>query len=171
MRRQVNAEELQDFYRRIGGAVWHLQYLEDILVNFLALKIVHEQRCAGQTVGMPEAEALLTDKRRLTLGPLIESCVARKIIPRNLVARFETFKTERHWLVHRSMIENGDDLYLASTRDAVFTRIAAIQEEARSLGRVVFGDLQAWITAHGVSMEWVNRTAEHEIRRLQGLGE
>jgi len=68
-----DGRRLQDFYRRIGGAVWHLQYLEDILVNSLTLKIVHERRCAGRTVDMPEAEALLADKRKLTLGPLIES--------------------------------------------------------------------------------------------------
>ena len=167
----MTADELRDFYRRVGGAVWHLQYIEDILVNFLALRIIHERRCAGRTVDVPEAEALLGDKRKLTLGPLIESCVSKKIIPRALVARFEEFKTERHWLVHRSMIENSDDLYLASSREAVFTRIASIQEEARSLGHILFHDLEAWITAHGVSMDWVGRTADHEMRKLKGLDE
>jgi len=113
MRRQMTAGELEDFYRRIGAAIWRLQYLEDILVNFLTLKLVHERRCAGGTVAMAEAQAQLAEKRKLTLGPLIESCVSKKIISRERVQRFEAFKAERHWLVHRSMIENGDDLYLA----------------------------------------------------------
>jgi hypothetical protein len=171
MRRQMTAGELEDFYRRIGASIWHLQYLEDILVNFLTLKLVHERRCAGGTVAMPEAQAQLAEKRKLTLGPLIESCGSKKIISRERVQRFEAFKAERHWLVHRSMIENSDDLYLASTRNTVFARIAAIQEEARALGHLLFQDLQAWITKHGVSMDRVNRDADHEMRVLQGLDE
>jgi hypothetical protein len=164
----MTATELEDFYRRIGGAVWHLQYLEDILINFLVLKIVHERRCAGDTINMPEAQALLAEKRRLTLGPLIESCTSKKIISRELARRFEVFKTERHWLVHRSMIEDGDDLYVDATRHTVFRRVASIQEEARSLGHILFQDLQAWITKHGVDMNRVNRQADDAMRALKG---
>ena len=105
----MNADELADFYRRIGAALWHLQYLEDILVSFLVMKIIHERRCAGQTVTASEAQTLLADKRRITLGPLIEACSSRKIIRLEHQARFETFKIERHWLVHRSLVESGDD--------------------------------------------------------------
>jgi len=31
--------------------------------------------------------------------------VSKKIIPKDLLERFDKFKAERHWLVHRSMIE------------------------------------------------------------------
>lgn len=89
MRRQMNEHELADFYRRIGAAIWHLQYLEDILVNFLCLKMAHERRCSGDTVSMPDAEALIAEKRKLTLGPLIESCTSRKIIRPEYRARFD----------------------------------------------------------------------------------
>src|ERR1035441_630098 len=39
MRRQINADELGDFYRLIGKAIWHVQHLEDVMVTFLAVKI------------------------------------------------------------------------------------------------------------------------------------
>lgn len=165
----MNDPELADFYRRIGAAIWHFQYLEDILVNFLCLKTVHERRCSGATVSMPAAEALIAGKRKLTLGPLIESCISRKIIRPENRTRFDAFKIERHWLVHRSMIENGDDLYLETTRNAVFSRIAAIQEEARLLGAMIFQDLQSWIAANGVDLVWVNKQAEAAIRKLKGV--
>ena len=71
--------------------------------------------------------------------------------------------------MHRSMIENGDDLYLETTRNAVFSRIAAIQEEARLLGAMIFQDLQSWIAANGVDLDWVNKQAEAAIRKLKGV--
>jgi hypothetical protein len=169
VRRQMNEYELGDFYRRIGSAIWHVQYLEDVLVNFLCLKTVHERRCSGQTVSMPDAEALISEKRKVTLGPLIESCTSRKIIQQKNRARFDAFKIERDWLVHRSMIESGDDLYHETTREAVFDRIAAIQEEARSLGSVVFQDLQSWVASHGVDLDSVNNQGANAIRKLKGL--
>ena len=164
----MNEHELGDFYRRIGAAIWHLQYLEDALVNFLCLKTVHERRCSGETVSMPDAQALISEQRKVTLGPLIKSCTSRKIIQPKNRARFDAFKIERDWLVHRSMIESGDDLYHEVKRNAVFSRIAAIQEEARSLGSVMFQDLQSWVATHGVDLDTVNNQAANAIRKLKG---
>jgi len=168
MRRQMNELELGEFYLRIGAAVWHLQYLEDALVNFLTLKEVHERRCGGQKVNMQEAAAIRREKRKLTLGPLIESCISRKIITSDLRSRFDSFKTERHWLVHRSMIESADDLYLEATRNAVFARIAAIQDEAKALGVIIFQGLQHWVSANGVDLEAADEQGEEALRKLKG---
>lgn len=163
----MNEHELADSYRRFGAAIWHVQYLEDILVNFLCLKTVHERRCSGETVSMPDAEALIAEKRKLTLGPLIDWFSSRKIIRSEHRARFDAFKVERHWLVHRSMIESGDHLYQEATRNAVFRRIAAIQEDARSLGSVVFQDLQPWVASHGVDLNTVNNQAANAISKVE----
>src|SRR4051794_37833119 len=48
MQRQMNADEPEDFYKRVGAAIWHVQYLEDVLVSFLAIKIISPKRSAGQ---------------------------------------------------------------------------------------------------------------------------
>jgi len=111
MQRQMNADELNEFYRRVGAAIWHVQYLEDVLVSFLAMKILGPKRSGGQAISADEMNALLAQERRLTLGRLIEACTCQNIISAPLQARFETFKTDRHWLVHRSVVESGDDLY------------------------------------------------------------
>ena len=168
MRRQINADELAALYMRIGAALWHIQFLEDVLVSFLAMKIIHEQRCSGRTVGREEGDALLAEKRRVTFGPLIESCSSRKVIRPDLRQRFETFKVERHWLVHRSMVENGDDLYLDSAREALLHRVAAIQDEAIVLKKLVASDLDVWIASHGVDVDAAQRQAEETVRKLKG---
>jgi hypothetical protein len=70
----MNADELEDFYHRVGAAIWHVQYLEDVLVSFLAMKIISPKRSAGQATAA-EMDALLAQRRRLTLGPLIQACI------------------------------------------------------------------------------------------------
>ena len=165
MRQQTNAEQLAEFYRHIGAAIWHVQYLEDVLVNFLTMKIIHERRCVGDTIG--DRQELLADKRRMTVGPLIESCGKRKIIRPEHSPRFKSFRLERHWLAHRSLVENGDDLYPTSTRNAVFGRIAAIQEKAISLRKIVAQDLEVWAAAHGVDLETAQRQAEEAVRNVK----
>ena len=169
MRRQMNADELADFYRRIGAALWHVQYLEDVLVNFLVEKIIDERRCNGQAVTAGVARTLLADKRRLTLGPLIKACSSRRIIRPEHGARFEAFKIERHWLVHRSVVENGDDLYDDATCNSVFNRISAVRQEAISLKRLVAHDFESWMTTHGVDLDVAQNQAEKAMRKLKGV--
>jgi hypothetical protein len=169
MRRQINADELGDFYRLIGKAIWHVQHLEDVMVTFLAVKIIYEDRCAGNTATAANAQVLLEAKRKITLGPLIESCRSRKIIRLEHQPRFETFRLERHWLVHQSMIESGDDLYLDATRYVTFKRIEAVGEEAISLKKLVFGDYESWMVSHGVDTTAASQLAEKQLRTLKGL--
>lgn len=164
----MNADELADFYRRIGSALWHIQYLEDILVSFLAMKLIHERRRAGQTVIASDAQALLATKRRLTLGPLFEACSSRKIIRDEHQARFDAFKIERHWLVHRSMVASGDDLYDDARRNSVVNRISEIQQEAMSLKGLVGVDCESWAAAHGVDLDAVQDQTDDAMRKLKG---
>jgi hypothetical protein len=163
----MNEVELGDFYRRIGAALCHLQYFEDVLVTFLTMKIIHEHRCAGRTVTIRDAQTLLADKRRmLTLGPLVDSCISKKIIRPEHQGRIKAFKGERDWLVHRSMVENGDDLYVSAARDAVFSRITAIQEEAISLKKVTLTDFEGWAAAHCVDVSAAQSQAKEAVRNL-----
>ena len=102
MHRQTAAEELDHFYRRIGAALWHIQYLEDVLVSFLVAVQVDQRRLSGNTTTETDAEALLARKCRVTLGPLIQECIDQKIIPPSLEGRFEVFKEPRQgnlWVI------------------------------------------------------------------------
>jgi hypothetical protein len=163
----MNGAELGEFYRRIGAALCHLQYLEDVLVTFLAMKIIHERQCAGDTFTTNDAQTLLAEKRRvLTLGPLIDSCISKKIVRQEHKERIKALKRERDWLVHRSIFENGDDLYAAATRNAVFSRVTALQEEAISLKKLAVADLEGWGVSHGVDVDAAQSQAEEEQRKL-----
>jgi len=168
MQRQMNAEELDEFYRRVGAAIWHVQYLEDVLVSFLAMKLLGPKRSDGQAISAAEMDALLTQKRKLTLGPLIQACIGQNIITPALEPRFEIFKTDRHWLVHRSVVESGDGLYNGEARDAVFSRIFSVQEEAISLKKLIGAGLETWLSAQGVDVDAAARQGEDVLRKLKG---
>lgn len=165
----MNETELGYFYHQIGAALWHIQHLEDALVNFLVAKIVHEQRRAGKTVTMPDAEALLAEKRKLTLGPLIDTCTRYRIISKQAQHHFAKFREERHWLVHRSLAESGDDLYSDPARATVFKRIATVRDDTKSLKDQVVKDLENWMASHGVNVDEAGRNAEAELRKLAAL--
>jgi hypothetical protein len=163
----VNENEFGEFYRRIGAALCHLQYLEDVLVTSLTAKIIHELRCAGQTMTPNDAQTLLADKRRdLTLGPLIDSCISKKIVRPEHQERIKALKLERDWLVHRYIIENGDDVFATATRSVSFSRITAIQEEATALKKIVAADLERWFAKHGVDVDAAKNQAKEEMRNL-----
>ena len=163
----MDTDSLAEFYQRIGAALWHLQYLEDVLASFLTLKLLNERRRAGQKITPEDAYSLLADKRKLTLGPLLESCRSKKIISAERQPRFEAFKLERHWLVHRSLVENGDDLYKEATRNAVLNRIGLIQEEAIALKNLVGKELETWGAGHGINPEAIDVEARSAIEKLK----
>jgi hypothetical protein len=169
MRRQINRDELSDFYRRIGAALWHVQHLENALVQFMTMKEIYELRRARKKVAEDTAWKLLDEHRKkLTVGPLIEICKRRKIIKKEDAARYEAFRNERHWLVHRSLIESGDDLYVEVTRVEVFRRIQAIEHEASELRNAVANDLTAWAASHGVNIAAAEKLALDKVRKLKG---
>jgi hypothetical protein len=168
MQQEMDAAELNFFYTRVGAAMWHVQHLENVLVSFLVMKILSPRRVAGQDIAV-EADALLIQKRKLTLGPLIQACIAQNIISNSLEGRFETFKTDRHWLVHRSLVESGDDLYNLIKREAVLRRIISVQEEAIALKKLIVAELEAWLASQGVDVPEAERQGEEAYRKLKGL--
>lgn len=169
LQRQVNAEELDYFYRTIGAAVWHVQYLEDVLVTYLVAALLDQRRSSGTAFTKADWETLLAQKRKMTLGMLIQACTAQKIIPLPLQQRFDLFKEDRHWLVHRSVVESGDDLYADAARNAVFHRVAMVQQEAINLKKLIDAEFEAWMAAHGVDPQAAQRDAEAALRKLKGL--
>ena len=74
MRRQINMDELADFYRRIGAALWHVQHLENAMVQFLTMKEIHERRRAGKKVDDCPCLFSLREKAFFVLSPGILGC-------------------------------------------------------------------------------------------------
>jgi hypothetical protein len=166
MRRQITGEELAALYHDVGACIWHIQYLEDVLHTFLTIKI--EIKEPGR-VEKNEATALLDKHRRATLGNAIRTAESAKALPQELIDQLRALKNERDWLVHRSMHQNGDGLYTDHGREAVFSRLAALQEKTIFLKSQIMSEAEAYCSGHGLSAQ-ANALAERKIAELRGEG-
>lgn len=167
MRRQISADELATLYHGIGACIWQMQYLEDVLHTFLTMKI--ELREPGR-IAQKEAMELLAKHRRATLGTALKTAETAKVLPSELVKQLRELKSDRDWLVHRSMHENGADLYTDHGRRAIFARLDDIQERTIRLKASVVEQLEIFFDGHGLSASKVNAMARQQIAELRGEG-
>ncbi len=164
-RRQISAEELEFLFVLIGRGIWHLQYVEDALHNTVTLK--GEVKIRG-SITQDQAEALLAKVRRKTLGQSLKISRESQLLNELLQTRLEKFLEERNWLVHRSVNQNGDDLYVDEARVALFSRIELFSEEAKALQKLIVSELEAFVVSQGVSQERVLEEAIEKIRKRRG---
>ena len=130
MQRQISEDELAKLYHDIGACIWQIQYLEDVLHTFLTMKV--ELKEPGRVL-QKEAMALLAKHRRATLGTSIRTAEVNNALRQELIDQLRSLKDERDWLVHRSMHQDGENLYTDSGRGTVFARLTMLQNESTRL--------------------------------------
>lgn len=165
MRRQANPEELNALYTLIGASIWQLQNVEDALDTYITLKA--DVKIRG-SMSPEQAEEILKKHRRNTLGTSLKISKSSCVLSALLQERAERFKEERDWLVHRSVYNNGEDLYVDETRYALMKRIRTFTEEAQTLQRLIASELEEFVVSQGVDREWVAKEAEKRINKLKG---
>ena len=167
MRRQISADELAALYHEIGACIWQMQYLEDALHTFLTMKI--ELKEPGR-IAQKEAMELLAKHRRATLGTALKTAETAGALTSELIEQLRSLKADRDWLVHRSMHENGADLYTDHGRDAIFARLDDIQNRTIRLKASVVGQLETFFDSHDLSASKANAMARQQIDELRGEG-
>lgn len=167
MRRQISADELATLYHDIGACIWHMQYLEDVLHTFLTMKV--ELKEPGK-VPAKEAMALLAKHRRATLGTSIRTAENNNALPQELIDQLRLLKEERDWLVHRSMHQDGENLYTDIGRDTIFTRLSVLQDGITRLKTEIVKEVEIFCSGHGLSATQANSLAERQIAALRGEG-
>ena len=165
-RRQINADELQVFFKLIGSGIWYLQHVEDALSTYITVKAEIKER--GGT-SAENAKLLLSKHRRNTLGTSIRFAKERQVLDPELLAMLEAFKAERDWLVHRSLHENGDDLYLNSDRHILLERLNKFSEDAKRLQGLIAEELENFVVSKGVSRKWIHQRAMSDVNRYKGI--
>lgn len=165
MRRQINAEELNILFSSIGSSIWHIQNLEEALNICITIKKDIKYR---GSMSPEKAEEILSKHRKNTLGCSLRNSKEAKIFSITLQDRLDRFKDERDWLVHRSVFQNRDDLYVDNKRYALIEKIRLISKEAIELQKLVSKDLEYFVVAQGVSQEWIYNKANQEILKLKG---
>lgn len=164
MRRPLTPTELHDVYAAIGAAVWHLQFLEDVLVTYLAIRLKLKR-----PVTMERAQAVLMDERRKTLGALLRDAKTARLVHGEIAEAAQVLLEERNWLIHHSMHECNDHLYTDEGRDAFLSRLLALKERAIQLKKTLYKDAADWCAGQGLDIAQVEALAVEQFRRLRGV--
>jgi hypothetical protein len=163
--RQIEPLELDVIYWLMGKALRELQYLEVTIANFLTLKLDIRTR---YRVPEEEAHRMLAKRLKNTLGEAIGFAREGKAIDQPLLTRLAALNQERHWLVHRSVAQNGDDLYEEAGRRAVMDRLEAFSREALALDKAMCAKVEKWSAAQGIDTAATSRAAEAQLDALRG---
>jgi hypothetical protein len=156
----LDNEKLRDLYATIGAAVWHLQFLEDALVTYLAMRTI------GRPCSAEEANDALAKQRRKTLGVLMGEARAAGIFGSE-VADAHALLTERNWLIHRSMYEASDDAYNDANRQQLVARVRALTERSISLKNTLYRELVTWCRSQGLNVDAAEVAGVEQFRKLR----
>ena len=165
MRRQINSDELNYLYTKLGQAVWHLQYVEDALVPLILIKGVAKKINSIERNVALDHEGKL---RKLTLGKLIGKAQELDALNETLLNRLRNFNNERKWLVHNSIFESGNDLYTFDGRNQLFQRIECFIVEAQLLHKYIGEDIIEYSVGLGIPREKIYGIATNKIKKLKG---
>lgn len=154
--------DLEEIYTSIGKAVWHLQFLEDVLVTYVAMRLRIKQPTT-----LEAGIQLLARERSKTLGTLFRDAQAGGLVAGDVEKAFRLLVDERNWLIHRSMHECNDALHRASERDAFLSRLSDLTDEAIRLKKLLYADATRWLADQGFDVAKAEALGEAQFRRLR----
>ena len=165
MRRLMNSEELEALYSAVGKCIWNIQYLEDVLHTYLAMKVdLHGQAPLSED----KAYEILSKHRRANLGTALGTAERNNVLPTALLADLRTLKEERDWLVHRSMHQDGEKLYTDEGRTMVFRRLEGLMLNSISLKKGLMLEVDKFCESRGISPAKAAALAEKQLKRRRG---
>lgn len=155
--------DLQGTYASIGKAVWHLQFLEDVLVTYVTMRLRIKR-----PIVFKAALELLANERRKPLGSLLREAQTGGLVEGDVANAFRLLVEERNWLIHRSLHECGDGLYRTTDRQVFLQRLADLTDEAIRLKKQLYVDVRDWCAAQGVDVAQAEALGETQFNRLRG---
>jgi hypothetical protein len=133
-------------YAAIGRAIWHVQYVEEVLNTLITIK---------RDVGGPgrltheEATTILKKHRWNTLGTSVRIARESQLVPADLLARLSHLKSERDWLVHRCRLSVGELVKSPWGRSDVIRRASSTNHEALEILPALVQQLQEFVGRDG----------------------
>lgn len=142
-----------------------LQHLENVVATFTAMLILQKRRDKNKKVTEEIAYRTLQKQKKLTLGPMITNAKREQTIPLFLHKRFDSFLSERNWLIHNCV--TSDYLSLRSEKEKVrlMTRMEAFSEEAMALSKELQRLNNRWYSEKGYDLSLAFEKAEELIRK------
>jgi hypothetical protein len=138
----LGQEELHEVYAAIGGAIWHLQFLEDVLVTYVVMRLEIQPMMTfeqGQTILGDQRKTNSRQPHERGKGGGTSAHVADAVV----------VLEERNWLVHRSMHEMSDSMYQEAERDQLLVRVRTLSGRAIDLKKRLYDEVVSWMESEG----------------------
>ncbi len=162
-----NEDDVSELYRLIGRGVWHLQHLENVLASFILLKKLQKDKKSGTKISQSVLEAAQAKEREKTLGPLISSGKSEKCFPNELSEKFDSYLVERHWLIHKCVIEEFLALRNVNAKLALFTRIDNFANTSIHLQNELSSLFETWFTENGYNIDRAYAIADQNMANAE----
>ncbi|WP_284451693.1 glutathione S-transferase family protein [Methylophaga thalassica] len=160
-------EHVDQLYRLIGEAVWHLQHLENVVASFTTFKVLQAKREKGKRLKQADVERALGKQKGQTLVPLIGNAKSHKTIPPHLVKRFDVFLSDRNWLIHNCVTDEFLSLRNKEERQRLFQRVAEVSQQAIALQGEIHGLFEDWFTELGYDLGESYELAEELLKNAE----
>lgn len=158
----MTPDELHEIFAAIGSAVWHLQFLEDVLVTYLTMRLRLTSRASKE-----RGYQILAKERQRTLGSLLTEARKAGLVHGDVAEGFKALLDERNWLIHRSMNDVNDHLYSSAGRDAFLFRVRELADQAIILKKALVDDTIEFCKQNGVDVcrAEAEAVARHRVLR------
>jgi uncharacterized protein YutE (UPF0331/DUF86 family) len=163
MDRLAKAERLAALLQKVGFAVWQLAEVEDLVANYVVLRLQ-----ATQGMGEEAARPLFETAGKKTFGQLLKKLRDAGVLDQELVGDLERLVDERNWVVHRAKRENRGVLDNPSGYAALQRRLDALADDALQMQKRLAGDVESYVRTAGVPAEVIDAEAAR-LQRAWGL--
>ena len=141
----------------MGRALFAVQMLEYTLAHFVALVLQKSRE---------EAEQMLADNLRKTLGQLVKRVSKDIQIPGHFSTRLTKFVQERNWLAHHLFAQNSEDLYSMPKFATLVSRLLSVHDEAAALSREFVVISERWCFKHGMTQKQYEAEIDRRLSKI-----
>lgn len=149
------AGRLELIAQRIGFALWQFQELE----SSTALCLVMLDKSA-RGIGLAAGNALLEKAQSKPFGAIVEALDKAMLLTPRLADRFDTLRTERNWLVHKSKASSRGAVHSDISMRVLVKRVDAMAAEALALLKELEQIAIRQATSTGVSQSAIEAEAQ-----------
>lgn len=152
---EEKAIRLSELQSDLGKALWQTQAFEDTLAHLIALVLKMPANAS-----LAEAEAVLDNVRRDTLGKLLRHTRKAIHIDESLEPFIKRFLDDRNWLVHRSWRMYHNVIFRSNEYSNLRYRLRGLAQDALELNELFAGVIADWVKRQGADEATLRKLEE-----------
>jgi hypothetical protein len=148
-----DSDRAEELFAVFGLTVFESAALEESIVLLMAVSALADRSQRGSG----ELRTLMTSKRRQTMGTLLKEVRRTRLIPAEVIDRFDDALRDRNWLVHHFHRDAFPQIVSPAGLVALVARLHEMRERFVDAGSVAHALVEERLSAHGVNPTEIER--------------